>query len=292
MRQAGQVKRKIWSVTVDDIDSYTSQATAKTDYLAIEEPLEIRLKANEEVRTIAITMRTPGDDYNLTAGFLLSEGIICHRHDFSEMSYCVGQGDEEQEYNQLVLTLRDGDLSKLPQFDRHFFTSSACGVCGRTMIENLQTRSPPLTDNMLTVRSSTIQSLPQTLRTSQKVFDRTGGLHAAALFRPDGELIAVHEDIGRHNAVDKLLGWGLLNDQLPFDQYLLIVSGRASFELLQKCAVSGAPIFCAVSAPSSLAVSLAHQFGITLIGFLRDKRYNIYTHPERIITTISKGKIE
>ena len=288
MRQANQIKRKIWSIRSEG-EFYKSET--RLDSIAIEEPLEIRLKSGNEVRTVAITMRTPGHDYELTTGFLLSEGILRHRQDFSDMRYCLGQSDTvTQEYNQLMITLRNGDLSKLPQLERHFFTNSACGVCGRTMIEDLQHRAEPLPNDVastLAISSNTIRSLPVSLRSSQKIFDRTGGLHAAALFSANGEVLTVREDIGRHNALDKLLGWGLLNDQLPFNNHILLVSGRASFELLQKCAVAKIPIFCAISAPSSLAVSLAQQFGITLIGFLRNERYNIYTYPERITNTKS-----
>ncbi len=288
MRQANQIKRKIWSIRSEG-EFYKSET--RLDSIAIEEPLEIRLKSGNEVRTVAITMRTPGHDYELTTGFLLSEGILQHRQDFSDMRYCLDQADTvTQEYNQLMITLRNGDLSKLPQLERHFFTNSACGVCGRTMIEDLQHRAEPLPNDVastLAISSDTIRSLPVSLRSSQKIFDRTGGLHAAALFSANGEVLTVREDIGRHNALDKLLGWGLLNDQLPFNNHILLVSGRASFELLQKCAVAKIPIFCAISAPSSLAVSLAQQFGITLIGFLRNERYNIYTYPERITNTKS-----
>ena len=282
MRQANQIKRKIWSIRSEG-EFYKSET--RLDSIAIEEPLEIRLKSGNEVRTVAITMRTPGHDYELTTGFLLSEGILRHRQDFSDMRYCLDQADTvTQEYNQLMITLRNGDLSKLPQLERHFFTNSACGVCGRTMIEDLQHRAEPLPNDVastLAISSDTIRSLPVSLRSSQKIFDRTGGLHAAALFSANGEVLTVREDIGRHNALDKLLGWGLLNDQLPFNNHILLVSGRASFELLQKCAVAKIPIFCAISAP------LAQQFGITLIGFLRNERYNIYTYPERITNTKS-----
>lgn len=283
MRHSSQIKRKIWSIRSGN---EFHQSVTKTDSIAMEEPLEIQLQIGGEVRTVAITMRTPGHDYELTAGFLFSEGILQHRQDFSDMRYCLDQNStNKQEYNQLIITLRAGNLSQLPQLERHFFTNSACGVCGRTMIEHLQRRHKTLFTDLastLTIPSDTIQSLAPSLRASQKIFDRTGGLHAAALFSADGEVIVVREDIGRHNALDKLLGWGLLNDQLFFEQHILMVSGRASFELLQKCAVARVPIFCAISAPSSLAVSLAEQFGITLIGFLRDERYNIYTYPERI----------
>ena len=192
MRQANQIKRKIWSIRSEG-EFYKSET--RLDSIAIEEPLEIRLKSGNEVRTVAITMRPPGHDYELTTGFLLSEGILRHRQDFSDMRYCLDQSDTvTQEYNQLMITLRNGDLSKLPQLERHFFTNSACGVCGRTMIEDLQHRAEPLPNDVastLAISSNTIRSLPVSLRSSQKIFDRTGGLHAAALFSANGEVLTV-----------------------------------------------------------------------------------------------------
>jgi len=252
----------------------------KKDVLATEEPLEILLRAGDEQRTLAITMRTPGNDYDLAAGFLHNEGIIHTKDDFTNMTYCVD--GNQQEYNSLRVQLQSNTFPGLHQLERHFFTNSACGVCGATMLDDLSERKiPPLPAGPI-IDAALITSLPDKLRESQNLFESTGGLHAAGLFDLQGNLLAVREDVGRHNALDKLIGWGLLNDQLPFHDRIVMVSGRASYELLQKSYVAGVPIFCAVSAPSSLAVDVAQRFGMTLIGFLRGKRFNIYTGVERI----------
>lgn len=252
----------------------------RKDVLATEEPLEILLRAGEEQRTLAITMRTPGNDYDLAAGFLYNEGIIHNKLDISLMTYCVD--GNQQEYNSLRVQQQSDIFPPLQQLERHFFTNSACGVCGTTLLDDLSERDlPPIPAGPI-AEPSLITSLPDKLRGSQELFESTGGLHAAALFDLNGNLLAVREDVGRHNALDKLIGWGLLNDQLPFHDRVLMVSGRASYELLQKSFVSGVPIFCAVSAPSSLAVEVAERFGITLIGFLRGNHFNIYTGSERI----------
>jgi FdhD protein len=256
------------------------QLTSRKDLLATEEPLEILLRAGDEQKTIAITMRTPGNDYDLAAGFLYNEGIIHSKDDFGNMTYCVD--GNQQEYNSLRVQLTTDSFPELHQLERHFFTNSACGVCGTTFLDDLSERNIPAIPSGPIVDASLITSLPDKLRASQDLFDTTGGLHAAALFDLDGNLLALREDVGRHNALDKLIGWGLLNDQLPFHNKILMVSGRASYELLQKSFVAGVPIFCAVSAPSSLAVEVAQRFGITLIGFLRGNKFNIYTGVERI----------
>lgn len=275
MSRLTKSKRRIW--TVDN-----GQVRRKSDYVASEEPLEIQLRAGEDQRTVAITMRTPGNDYELAAGFLYNEGVIAGKDDITHMIYCVDGQQGLQEYNLLRVNLATTHLPELPQLDRHFFTSSACGVCGKTMLDDLDKRPlPPLVAD-LQVTPAILATLPDTLRQAQKLFASTGGLHAAALFTVTGELITVREDVGRHNALDKLIGWGVLNKALPFHDKLILVSGRASYELLQKCRVAGVSIFCAVSAPSSLAVELAEHFGITLIGFLRGARFNIYTGFERI----------
>lgn len=248
----------------------------KTDYLATEEPLEIILSARKEQRTVAITMRTPGNDYELAMGFLHSEGIIAVKDDVAQITYCVGENRQLQEYNALRVRLNRQELPDLVQLDRHFFTNSACGICGSTLIEDLQQRSLPFIPRKFTIPHDVLYSMPDALRDSQNLFESTGGLHAAALFDQSGSLITIREDVGRHNALDKLIGWALMNRQLPFSDKMIMVSGRASYELLQKCIVAGAPLFCAVSAPSSLAVELAATFGVTLIGFLRGERFNLY----------------
>jgi len=276
MSRLNKTKRRIW--TVDN-----NQLRRKSDYLAGEEPLEIQLSAGGEQRTAAITMRTPGHDYELAAGFLYNEGIVHTKQDIVQMTYCVDGERQLQEYNLLNVNLRNGGLADLPQLDRHFFTTSACGVCGKTVLDDLAKRNLPALSTSLQVTPSVLAGLPDALRGAQSLFESTGGLHAAALFDGAGRLIEVREDVGRHNALDKLIGWGLLKGQLPFYDKIILVSGRASYELLQKCRVAGASIFCAVSAPSSLAVELAEQFGITLIGFLRGTRFNIYTGVERVV---------
>jgi FdhD protein len=250
--------------------------------------LEIQLRAGDDQRTVAITMRTPGNDYELAAGFLYNEGVIQSKEAITHMIYCVDGQQALQEYNLLRVNLAADHLPDLPQLDRHFFTTSACGVCGRTMLDDLNQRQLPPLSATIQITPAIITALPDTLRQAQKLFDSTGGLHAAALFTTEGELLAVREDVGRHNALDKLIGWGLLNKMLPFQDQIILVSGRASYELLQKCRVAGVAIFCAVSAPSSLAVELAESFGITLIGFLRGDRFNVYTGFERIAIQAEK----
>jgi FdhD protein len=270
-----QARRRIWSYD-------RGKLARKNDVLAGEEPLEIQLRAGDDQRTVAITMRTPGNDYELAAGFLYNEGILAHKHDITHMIFCVDGAQERQEYNVLRVHLSAAHLPDLQLLERHFFTNSACGVCGRAMLDELDRRTlPPMADGPI-VSPALVTSLPAALRKAQTLFATTGGLHAAALFDSTGVLLALREDVGRHNALDKLIGWGVLNGCLPFHDKLLMVSGRASYELLQKCRVAAAPIFCAVSAPSTLAVDLAERFGITLIGFLREQRFNIYTRPERI----------
>lgn len=275
MSRLTKSKRRIW--TIDD-----GQVRRHSDQIATEEPLEIQLRTGAEQQTVAITMRTPGNDYELAAGFLYNEGVIRAKADIIHMIYCVDGQQGLQEYNVLRVNLATTKLPDLHQLDRHFFTSSACGVCGKTMLDDLSQRDLPPLLTTLQVTPAILAMLPDTLRQAQKIFDSTGGLHAAALFDLTGELITVREDVGRHNALDKLIGWGVLNKALPFSDKIILVSGRASYELLQKCRVAGAAILCAVSAPSSLAVELAEGFGITLIGFLRGARFNVYTGFERI----------
>ena len=273
MTRFNKKKQPIWIVE-------NNQIQRRKDMLATEEPLEIILRAGKEQRTVAITMRTPGSDYELAAGFLHNEGILHNKHEISGMTYCVN-GDQ-QEYNSLRIQLKAASLPELKQLERHFFTNSACGICGTTMIDDLDNRNLSPLPQGPNVDPALITSLPAKLRQSQELFESTGGLHAAALFDLEGNLLALREDIGRHNALDKLIGWGMLNDQLPFHNKVLMVSGRASYELLQKSLSAGISIFCAVSAPSSLAVEVAERFGITLIGFLREGRFNVYSGIQRI----------
>ncbi len=255
----------------------------RPDTLATEEPMEIRLLSGETRQTVAVTMRTPGSDFELAAGFLYGEGIVSSREDIRRISYCVDpEVDAEQQYNIVNVRLQTGlDYDPRP-LERHFYTSSACGVCGKASLEQLELRGCPVIPPGPEVSAQTIYSLPEKLRDAQGLFDSTGGLHAAALFDAEGELLALREDVGRHNATDKLIGWALLEGRLPLHECIVMVSGRSSFEILQKCLVAGVPIVCAVSAPSSLAVDVAREFGITLVGFLRGKRFNVYSVGERV----------
>ena len=246
--------------------------------------MEIRIVTRNSRQTVAVTMRTPGNDFELAAGFLYAEGVINSQEDVERISYCVDPDiDAAQQYNIVNMTLRHDFSPDLTPLERHFFTTSSCGVCGKASLEALQMRSCPVIQPGPEIRADVLYGLPDTLRSEQGVFQTTGGLHAAALFDTDGQLIVLREDIGRHNAVDKLVGWALMERKLPLSRNILMVSGRSSFEILQKSLAAGIPIVCAVSAPSSLAVDLAREFGITLIGFLRDKRCNVYTSRERVL---------
>ncbi|MCV7197151.1 formate dehydrogenase accessory sulfurtransferase FdhD [Mycobacterium angelicum] len=256
------------------------QAVTRAETLAVEEPLEIRLNGTP----ITVTMRTPGSDIELAQGFLLTEGVIARREDVLTARYCDGRGEDgANTYNVLDITLAAG--VDLPDLDvtRNFYTTSSCGVCGKASLEavRLISRFSPA-DDPATVSAATLKAMPDQLRSAQKVFASTGGLHAAALFGVDGAMLAVREDIGRHNAVDKVIGWALEHDRIPLGAAVLLVSGRASFELTQKALLAGIPVLAAVSAPSSLAVSLADESGMTLVAFLREDSMNVYTGADRI----------
>jgi FdhD protein len=257
----------------------------RPDTLATEEPMEIRIVSGDVRQTVAITMRTPGADFELAAGFLYGEGIVSSPEDILKISYCVDSDlDTEQQYNIVNVELRGGRGYDLRSLERHFYTTSACGVCGKASLEQLELRGCPVISPGPQVTAETIYALPERLREAQGVFDATGGLHAAALFDKDGNLLALREDVGRHNATDKLVGWALLEGRLPLSDHIVMVSGRSSFEILQKCLAAGVPVVCAISAPSSLAVDVARQFGMTLVGFLRGNRFNVYSGSERIRT--------
>jgi FdhD protein len=257
-------------------------ARLRPDQLATEEPMEIRVAAGGERRTVAVTMRTPGADFELAAGFLFSEGAVAGRDGIRSIGYCLDRDVQpDQRYNVVTVELAGPALPGLEAMERHFVTSSACGVCGKASLEALQLRAGPVA-GYRQVRASTLHRLPEELRRAQGVFSSTGGLHAAGLFTPDGELVAAREDVGRHNAVDKLLGWALLEGRLPLSEHVLVVSGRSSYEILQKAVTAGVPVVCSVSAPSSLAVDVARAFGVTLVGFLRDGRFNVYAGEARI----------
>ncbi|WP_113703459.1 formate dehydrogenase accessory sulfurtransferase FdhD [Nonomuraea lactucae] len=259
-----------------------SASRDRRDDLATEEPLEIRLISLDGTRrTVAITMRTPGHDFELAAGFLHGEGLV-PPGGIIAIGYCTdGDVAPEARYNTVTVRL-NGPVPDLPALDRHFLTSSACGVCGSASLDALHDRCRPLPTGSFTVTPETLYGLPDRLRAAQGVFGKTGGLHAAGLFTSGGELVALREDVGRHNAVDKLVGWASLAGLLPLDRHVLMVSGRASYEITQKALAAGVPVVCAVSAPSSLAVDLAREFGMTLVGFLRGERCNVYSVPGRV----------
>lgn len=260
------------------------QATTRVDSVATEEPLEIRVLAGAQRQTLAVTMRTPGADFELAAGFLYGEGLLADPHELRRITYCVDpEVDPEQRYNIVNVELRAALLPELSSLERHFFTSSACGVCGKAGLEALHVRGCSVDSRTAWLTAALVTSLPDKLRTAQSVFQSTGGLHAAALFDADGQLLALREDVGRHNAVDKLVGWAFLQGKLPLAEHIVLVSGRSSYEIMQKCLAAGVPVVCAVSAPSSLAVQLARDFGMTLVGFLRGDRFNVYSGRERFV---------
>jgi FdhD protein len=255
----------------------------RPDTLATEEPMEIRLITGGARQTVAVTMRTPGADFELAAGFLYGEGIVKSPDEIAKISYCVDSDlDAAQQYNIVNVELRGGREYDLRPLERHFYTTSACGVCGKASLEQLELRGCPVALPGPEVSAETLYSLPEKLREAQGLFDATGGLHAAALFDGEGNLVALREDVGRHNATDKLVGWALLENRLPLSGHIVMVSGRSSFEILQKCLTAGLPFVCAISAPSSLAVDVAREFGMTLVGFLRERRFNVYAGQDRV----------
>ena len=260
------------------------RSTLRSDYLATEEPLEIRLVAGGTRRTVAITMRTPGADFELAVGFLFAEGVVAGRDDVRRVTYCTDRDvDAQQRYNIVNVELAGGAVPDLPSLERHFYTSSACGVCGKAALDQLELRGcRPLTGGPQ-VPAEVLYGLPERLRGAQGIFESTGGLHAAGLFSATGDLLAVREDVGRHNALDKLVGWAVMQGRTPLDEAILVVSGRSSYEILQKSIAAGLPVVCGISAPSSLAVDLAQRFGVTLVGFLRGRRCNVYAHAERLL---------
>ena len=252
------------------------------DQLTIEEPLEVRI----DRRSLAVIMRTPGHDHELAAGFLFTEGVVRQPADILVIEDAA-DAEGLPLANVVNILLRPGDAQAVqPQpvtFERHFAVSASCGLCGKNSIADLMLTTPPLTADEVRIPASIIYSLPVQLRTAQAVFTHTGGLHAAGLFDITGKLLLLREDVGRHNAVDKLIGHGLLHGGFPYANHILMVSGRTSFEIIQKALLAGIPCVAAISAPSSLAVELADQSGITLIGFLRNHSMNVYTHAHRIV---------
>jgi FdhD protein len=252
----------------------------RADTVATEEPLEIRVAGpDQDLRSVAVTMRTPGGDFELAAGFLFTEGIVAPG-EVTRVAYCDDLPGEDQQYNVVSVTLsRPFDPEVL---HRNFYATSSCGICGKAALDDVEVHCAPVGSGP-EVPVATIVELPDRLRRGQRLFERTGGLHAAGLFTPDGELLSIREDVGRHNAVDKVIGEHLLAGGVPLSDGVLQVSGRVSFEIVQKAAVAGIPVVSAVSAPSSLAVEAGDRFGMTVVGFVRDGRCNIYSHPERIV---------
>ncbi len=247
----------------------------RPDSLAVEEPLEIRVSG----MPLAVTMRTPGNDFELAAGFLVTEGLVASSSAIRRIAYCSTPTSPP---DPNVVTV-EATLSEQPRA-RRFLTTSACGVCGKASIDDVTVRAPhDVATDPLCVPATVLAALPERLRQAQRVFDRTGGLHAAGLFDPDGGLVCIREDVGRHNAFDKVIGWAALQGRLPLRSHMLLASGRASFELTQKALIGGVPLLASVSAPSTLAVELAASAGMTLVGFLRGETMNVYTGAQRVL---------
>lgn len=269
---------------------HSKKLTPTADILALEEPLEIQIGygkgAAHTRKSLAVTMRTPGDDFDLAVGFLFTEGIITHAHHIVQMRYVTAQLDESAQENSLLVELHPDLQFDFDKLNRHFYTSSSCGVCGKASIDMVQmTCSFLLPKNEPKITPELLFSLPQQLDQQQTLFAATGGIHAAALFDSNGNLQFLREDVGRHNALDKLIGAALKMDAIPLSKSIILVSGRIGFELVQKSLMAGVPILAAVGAASSLAVELAEENGMTLVGFLRGEKGNIYTGRERLLAS-------
>jgi FdhD protein len=284
-----KLKSSVKNIEVKRITN--SDSEVRPDLLAIEEPLEIRIGfgavGERHQKSLSITMRTPGHDFELTLGFLFTEGIINSFNQVESIKYCEDVGRQEEKDNVVRVELKPEVKIDFQKLQRNFYTTSSCGVCGKSSIQAVQQQC-----NLLPVQwqitPDVIHALPDKLREAQSVFEFTGGLHATGLFHHHtGKLVLLREDVGRHNALDKVIGAQLFEDKVPLSDYVVLVSGRASFELVQKAALAGIPLLAAVGAPSSLAVQLAQDTGITLLGFVRDNRFNIYSHPERILDSIA-----
>jgi FdhD protein len=271
------VRRTVTPVRVRAFDG--DRVRERPDKLVTEEPMEIRVHGpGQEPDALAVTMRTPGNDFELAVGFCATEGILRSATDLDTVAYCLA-GEGEQEYNIVTVKLRQP--VDLAGHERAFVANASCGLCGKTSLDQVEQQCPAVGPGPI-VTPAVIATLPDQLRAAQTVFDVTGGVHASARFTAAGELIAVREDVGRHNALDKLIGHALLEEELPLADDVLMVSGRVSFEIVQKAAMAGIPVICAVSAPSSLAVDAANRLGQTLVGFVRGDSANIYAHPERV----------
>jgi FdhD protein len=272
------VRKPTTNAQVDAVEG--GRAVRRPDRLVTEEPMEIRLHGpGEEPAPVAVTMRTPGNDFELAVGFCVTEGLLRDVDDLQSVAYCVG-GEGEQFYNIVTVKRRTPAVATIPE--RAFVSNASCGLCGKTALDDVEQRVTPIATTGSVVPASLLVALPGRLAEHQRVFDATGGLHAAARFSLDGTLVASREDVGRHNALDKLIGHAFLERALPLDEQIVLVSGRVSFELVQKAAIAGVPIMCAVSAPSSLAVHAAERFGVTIVGFLRGDRFNVYSHAHRV----------
>jgi len=275
------------SLAIDVSKVHDGHRVREADSVAVEEPLEIQLcwpaAEGSAAKSISITMRTPGDDAELAAGFLFTEGIIHERADVASVTACGPPAPDTGSRNVIRVELAPGVDIDLKRLERHFYTTSSCGVCGKASLDALRVAGQRSLETVLTrFPEETLVTMPDRLRERQQVFSKTGGLHAAAVFAPDGEIALVREDVGRHNAVDKVVGALLRDSKLPAHGMGLLVSGRASFELMQKALVAGIPLLAAVGAPSSLAVGLATEFDMTLVGFLRGGNFNIYAGPHRL----------
>ena len=272
------VPRKIRSVDLTQVSEWNNGTLQrKEDYLAAEEPLEIRVGENP----LSVTMRTPGHDVELAAGFLFTEGLVQRREQILSLENAPRDGGKNPG-NVVVAELTPESAPDFEKMRRHFFAASSCGICGKASIDSVRSRTLRPPNPEFRLDAEVLIAMPDALRASQAVFGRTGGLHAAALFEASGKLLVLREDIGRHNAVDKVIGWALLDGRLPLSELVMLVSGRGGFEIVQKAIAAGLPIVASVSAPSSLAVQLARELGLTLIGFLRGRRFVIYAGEERI----------
>jgi FdhD protein len=281
MEPALPLRRNVAAARVTAVRA--EERSERADRLAAEEPMEIRAGGpGQEPASVAVTMRTPGKDFELAAGFLWTEGLIRSRDDVVSVAYCE-LPSAEQRYN--VVTVRLSRPFDPRSLQRNFYATSSCGVCGKASLDQVKVACAGVGPGPVVARSA-ITALPGALREAQRIFDQTGGLHAAGLFDPGGDVAAVREDVGRHNAVDKLVGWAFMQGELPLSDRVLMVSGRVSFEIVQKAAMAGIPILCAVSAPSSLAVEAAGDLGMTVVGFVRDGGFNVYTHLERVDLTV------
>lgn len=263
------------------------------DLLVVEEPLEIRLgygpADDRQQKSISVTMRTPGHDLELAAGFLFTEGIIVNAEQIRRIEHCLNVKAEEEVGNVVKVELEPGVEVDLERLSRHFYTTSSCGVCGKSSIDALEILGCAVfPQDDLRISSELLLTLPEKIRSKQTVFQHTGGIHATALFDRDGKILSLREDVGRHNAFDKVIGEAFIGTNLPLNETIVLCSGRLGFELVQKGLQAGVPILCAVGAPSNLAVKLANEYGMTLVGFLRGNRFNVYSRPERIIFPVPR----